>query len=256
MSVKIYRLEEIDVDRIIYSNADFSHSTTNIYTMYNDPTLGKVPLLFQIPELLMTNPINFINMKCITHELILLFKTKNEKANKVKNFFTNLDNKFIQDGKVNYNKWRFSKDIRYKFLVRDYESNDYKDGIIKLKFVKNKTFQTRVYNKNRDIVNQKNYDNVFRDICYVKSIVELVSLWIKDGYYGAYIRPHQVKVLDEPIKKIKLEKYSFVDDSESEDEICCDTEVPNFNEQVLEQKKSLEDLNIFTSETSEEENIN
>jgi hypothetical protein len=243
--IQIYKIEDIDLDKIIYMNADLSSDVKIIHLQYIDNN-GRYPLLIQIDNLYMIDDIQKVsNKKCITHEVILPLVGKNAKSSeKVKNFFESIDKKIICDAKNYVNIWPFdTKNIKYKALIRYVDGVNnrmYDNGVIKLKFIRSKNFKTRIYNKKKTPVEESQYTEIFNGSCYVKSIVEIVSVWIKNGIFGLYVRPHQLKVSVgfPPIFTPKY--YSFDDGTESnDDDFIYDTEVTS---QSSTEEKENEDI--------------
>ena len=110
-----------------------------------------------------------------------------------------------------------SKKLTYKVLTR--QTNDsnpfHSNGVLKIKFIKNNGFETKVFNKSKSLIHRDNYTETFANKCYVKLIMECVSLWKnKSNIFTLYIRPHQVRV-DYGFPPVNaLTNYSFIDETE------------------------------------------
>jgi len=230
--IKIYKIDEINLENIIYQP---SNDKSSIYIQYNNNS-NITPLMIQLPNIYCVDGIENINDKYVTHELILplICKTKNMTKN-LKQFLTDLDDNVIKSSRNNKDEWGLSENSKYKILIKDIENTNekiYTNGILKLKFIKSKYLTTRVFNQNREIVPEQKYIETFSKKCYIGSIIEIVSLWKKDDVFGIYIRPHQIKILEGPPPVIELEKYSFIDDSD--DECPYDTEIVEFTKNRVE----------------------
>ena len=227
---KIFKLHEFDLLDIV-----FSEPLNNIiYISHNDE-----PILFETCELYCVDVIKKYDTKYSSHELLLSLTGKNDiNTNICKSFFESLDNKLIDTCKANMNIWPFdSKNIAYKSLIRFIDDNDkyYKNGVIKLKFIKSKNFSTLVFDENKNIVNPIDYNEKFSGNLYVKIIIELVSVWIRDGVFGLYIKLHQLKISNNPKPQLYLfDSNSSESESESESDISMyDTEINKLDSIML-----------------------
>lgn len=224
MNYKIYKMEEIDLDRIVYSKpVSYNKDISSIHISYNDPICGNVPLLIQSPPMYCTDGITKTNSNSITHELLLCIQSKTEKyTSQMKSFFEQLDKKLIIDAKNKYSWDENTKKLTYKVLMRQTNDTDpfHSNGILKIKFIKSNGFETRVFNKNKSVVHQENYTEAFSNKCYVKLIMECASLWKnKTNIFGLYIRPHQVRI-DYGLPPMNiLQSYSFMDETEEQNNL-------------------------------------
>lgn len=264
--LKIYKIEEFDLDNLIYSNPleNKGSQTKMIYIKYNDQKLGAVPAIIQIPDLFMIDDIKTLNSKYITHEILLPLVGKTTNSTKqVKNFFNALDKKIINDSECNIDIWPFDhENMKYKMLIQKLENKDklndnsiYDNGIIKFKLIKSKEFKTNVFTSDKNKIKTKYYEDIISGGCYIKSIIEIVAIWIKDNIFGIYIRPHQFRVSDGNPPVFTLKNYSFIDDSgESDDQndYLCDTEVDD-NDYIkyCDTKKNDIEYDNLISDTSE-----
>lgn len=232
---KIFKLSELDLSKITFSEPN----NNIIYTSLDN----KDPVLFETPELYCVDKINKNRTKYSTHELLVTLFSKNRNDTEMcKDFFELLDNKLINIGKNNINNWPFnSKNVTYKSIIRFYDMNQtnniltqeeiknneyYKNGIIKVKFIKSKKFNTLVFGKNKNIIKPDDYENILSGNMYIKMILELVSVWIRDDVYGIYLKLHQVKIINNENLHIP-QLYSFNDSSDDECNFICDTEIDN-----------------------------
>lgn len=230
-NITIYRISDINFDRLIYLNPAGNSSTKLIHIKYNDEKHGKLPLLIQLPDIYMIDDIIEPDLRYVTHELVLpLICRTTDETRKLKKFFDQLDNKIVQDIKKNNDNWKNIFDFnnikyKYKSFIRSAEginNSIYDNGIIKLKFLKLKGFQTMVFNKNKQLINPSNYGNTFIDGCYVGSIVEIVSIWINKDIIGLDIRPHQIRVSSGPAPMFILNNNSFDNSDTSSEEFYFD----------------------------------
>ena len=186
---KIFKLDEFNLSDLI-----FSEPVNNIiYISYNDE-----PVLLETSELYCVDAIKKCNTKYSSHELLISLTGKNDINTDIcKTFFELLDKKIISTGKENIESWPFdTKNIAYKSLVRfmDDDNKYYKNGTIKLKFIKSKNFSTLVFDENKNIVDPIEYEKKLDGNIFVKLIIELVSIWIRDGVFGLYVKLHQLKI--------------------------------------------------------------
>lgn len=215
--IKIFKLEELDLSKIT-----FAEPNGNIIDASYD---NKYPVLFETLEMYCPDGIRKNKTKYSTHELLVTLNNRS-------NFFELLDDKLIEVGRNNINKWPFnSKTVTYKSLIRfiDEDDNEGNSGVIKVKFIKSKNFNTLVFDKNKNIINPDNYDKILCGNVHVKMILELVSVWIRDDVYGAYLKLHQLKVSNGFKPSIMQQEYSFNDSSIDEEMVMCDTEINTRN---------------------------
>jgi len=219
-NIKIYKMEDIDLTRIIYSRpVSCKKNKSSILISYNDPEKGRMPFLLRIPSLYLVDGIKKkINSSSITHELMLLLQCKSHKSTtETVEFFESLDRKFVND--IKDKNWD-QKNKSWKKIVRKSENNDHlhQNGGIKIKFIKSDDFETKVYTPDGQIVDQRYYDDVFGNSCYVKTILEFVSLWKNnDNVFGLYVRPHQICVNYHSPPVNVLQAFSFPENSEESD---------------------------------------
>ena len=76
-NVRVYDLNDIDLSRIVYSKpTKCNKNKSSILISYNDPELGRVPLLVRLPSLYLVDGIKKVNSRSITHEIPLLLHGK------------------------------------------------------------------------------------------------------------------------------------------------------------------------------------
>lgn len=214
MSSKVpYRISEIDLNNICYTDIKSNNKKTIVYIKYMDNNKLK-NIVFQTPTLLSTNT---IQLKNDMYELdVPLIGKEKEKINKFINFLNLLDKKIIKDAKIN-NKWfeLFSKikTMKYQKVIRD---NNNINGCIRLKLLKTNDFETLVQNNN----NRIQFDDIQKD-SWLKCILEIYAIWINENGFGLFIRP--ILLSFKPCMKISY-NYKLLDESdENEIEEVVDT---------------------------------
>ena len=236
MSPHIYNIDEIDFNKIIYSKSFmYNKKISSINVAYLDNNRHN-PLLIQLPSLYSDEGIYELCAKAITHELPLSIVCKTEELTiKVKQFLNSLDTKFMNDYKIKKYTWDTDNELVYKMLVRKSDNEDrYPNGIFKIKFIKSNDFSTSVYYKNRKTIHVDEYRKAFNDKCYVKIILECVSLWRNRNVFGLYLRPHQIRVDYIKVPKSILHSYAFslssTDDSKNNVANISNNDTSNGNE--------------------------
>ena len=146
-----FRTHQIDFNKIVYTKIKTSDKKKIIYIKYNDNKINK-PLVIQLPSILNLNQPVKINEEYYELEIPLITQDKDKSDNLI-NFLEYLDKKIIQDAKDNSKIWlegfSANNSIKYKKIIR--ESDLYKEGVIKIKIIKNNDFETllQVDNKKR-----------------------------------------------------------------------------------------------------------
>jgi|688.fasta_scaffold127982_3 hypothetical protein len=201
--VKIFKLYELDLSKLT-----FSEPIDNIiYITYDN----NQAVVFETPDLFYYDKINLNKTKYSTYELLVTLLSKTEHyTNITKSFFESLDNKLIQLGQENINEWPFtSKNVKYKSLIKTInDKEEFINGLIKVKFIKNKNFNTLLFN-NKKIVPINDYEKILHGNGYVKLIMQLVSIWIKNDVYGAYFKLYQVKTNADEILDLDSESTNY-----------------------------------------------
>lgn len=215
----IHRISEIDFDKISYSAPVNIQNNIVVYINYNKTS----PLLVTVPSLLAIDQVNDKN------EILLSLTAKDDKNNNsVREFFKQLDQKFINDIKINAKTWKIkTNNVSYKALVNIIEENQ--AGIIKFKIIEKEDFATRVYNKEKQQLNKEEYKNVIKKDCYIKSIIEISSIWFNSENIVIFIKTHQIRVSFKK-KPLSLDVYAFSDsDDQQQDNVTAIdfTEEPN-----------------------------
>ena len=218
MSNKVpYRINEIDVDNICYTDVKSNDTKTIVYLKYRDNSKLE-NIVFQTPNLL--NVYNILQKKQTPNvfELDVPLKGKSEsKINKFIRFLNEIDKKIIKDAHTNP-KWFSSfpqqKTMKYQKIIRDSDETEYCDGIIRFKILKTNDFNTIVQLNNKKI--NLLIDDVIPKNCWVKSILEIYAIWINENGFGLFIRPI---VMDFKSTDTVMYNYTIIDDSEEIDDI-------------------------------------
>jgi len=222
MNTKVpYKVSEIDVNNICYTDIKNNSKKTIIYIKYMDNNKLK-NLVFQTPTLISNN---MIQCKNNIFELdIPLIGKDQTKTTEFIEFLNKIDRKIIKDAKIN-NKWfeRFTniKTMKYQKLIRTTEDSS---GAIRLKLLRTDDFETIVQQNTKRI----NIEEIGRE-CWLKSILEIYAIWINENGFGLFIRPILINV--KPCMKL-LYDYKFAEESEGEgdgeeDDIEVDTMADN-----------------------------
>ncbi len=201
-----YRIEEIDLNNIVYTDIKSNNKKVIIYIKYNDNNKLK-NFVFQTPTIISSNNIQCKN-NIFELDVPLICREQN-KTNSFIDFLTSIDKKMVKDAKNN-NKWfeRFShvKTMKYQKIIRS--SNEHKNGVIRLKLLRSNEFETIVHLNNNKI----NIEEIVKD-CWLKSILEVYAIWINENGFGLFIRPILLSL--KPCMKIAYD-YKFVEESEDE----------------------------------------
>lgn len=255
MENKILKLEQVRMNNINFSKPTKIKSdiVVPIYYKFNENKLGKVPLLIQVPSLYLNDSNNGKDL------IILPLMGKTEQSTKlIGEFFNNLDTTIISNIKKilyelkNEKKYRIDfSNISYKSIVNEIEGDDneiYINGLIKYKLYNTKEFSTKVFDENKNLVHPQNYQDKIIKGVYIKSIIEINSLVLRDNMIHVYIKPHQLRIIEDKINNVNLENYSFIDsDDENEKEENESEIILNTQTDYLEIKKnSPSEKNVFS----------
>ncbi len=219
MNTKVpYKVGEIDVNNICYTDIKNNSKKTIIYIKYMDNNKLK-NLVFQTPTLISNN---MIQCKNNIFELdVPLIGKDQSKTTEFIDFLNRLDKKIVKDAKMN-NKWfeRFTniKTMKYQKIIR---TTDDDNGAIRLKLLRTDDFETIVQQNTKRI----KIEEIGRE-CWLKSILEIYAIWINENGFGLFIRPILINI--KPCMKL-LYDYKFADESEGEevDDIEVDTMADN-----------------------------
>ena len=260
--LKPYRISEIDLDKIIYTEIKEGRNKKVIYLNYDNDSNNH--LSFQTTSLVC---LEGLKKKDGFYELdIPLFGSNVQKVNQLNDFLKELDKKIINDARKNSKKW-FSgmRNITYKSVIRSStnKSKEYSNGVLRIKISEN--------SNNAPILIDGNGNNItIKDIkpnCNIKMILECYAIWITDNGFGLYLKPELMSFIEK--KKLVKYEYQLLDDSEEENEPIedvMDTEVnptsqsafiqdvlENFSDDETSQIELPENLKIIKNTIEEEE---
>lgn len=236
---KPFRISEIKLDNILYSNPVIKDDKKNIFLKYNNST-KKQQFLIQTPELTcLSTP----KLKNDIYEITVeLNGNSSKKVSNLINFFDNLDDKINKLGNQN-SKWFKNKKSLYKKIIRNEDSET---RLLKLKVKKNNIpkYLKVTRNKQSDIALIEDIQKGNK----IKLVLDIFGLWIREknnvSYYGIYLKPVLIDFRSEIVEDI-----SFIEDSDSENEVL-DTE---FEQQYDNTETSL--MNVNNLDNTEGNNI-
>jgi hypothetical protein len=205
-----YRISEIDVNNICYTDIKVNSKKTIIYMKYSDNNKLK-NIVFQTPTFISTN---LVQCKNNIYELdVPLIGKETNKIDKFINFLNALDKKIIKDARNN-NKWfeNFAdvKTMKYQRIIRDATDKNNTNGVIRLKLLKTNDFETIIHNNNSKI----NIEEINKD-SWLKCILEVYAIWINPNGFGLFIRPILLSL--KPCTRINY-NYKLIEDSDEADE--------------------------------------
>ena len=262
MSYKIFRIEDLDNKNFFYQSSkkiNFNDKKVVFIPIVYKNDNSILPILFQIPSIKLNDSYKKDN-------LLLPINTVNtNKTMILKNFFNNLDEKFIYDFKTNGKNWckevlQNLKNFEYKALVNIIEDNEpvYDNGVLNLqledietKFFNKNNSAVKVYNEKKELVNEENYRDVLQKGNIIQCILEVKGLIItysektdETNEIFPYIKTHQIRYHDEKILDVELPTYSFIE-SEIEPVAKYDNNLKN--------NENINNVNNIDNNTSEEE---
>lgn len=207
MNTKVpYRIKELDLNNIYYSDIKSNGKKTIVYINYMDNHKLK-NFVFQTPTMLSRNKPNY-KKEMYSLDVPLVGKEP-DKMSRFINFIDALDKKIIKDAKNN-NKWfeNFAniKTMKYQKTIREDSNKDNSNGVIRMKLIKNNDFETHVMIKNKRI----QFDEITSD-CWIKCILEIYAIWINEEGFGLFIRP--IVIDFKPCMK-QVYDYKLIEDSD------------------------------------------
>lgn len=211
---KIYLLNQIDLNKILYSKVNEMNEKKLIHIFYEK---SGQKLLFQTPQLL---NIFDIEKNQYFNELILPLYDCNFKVPLLIKFLKDLDSKFIDNAKINKNEWfKNMSAIRYKSLIKNLytatsqgntnsvstkDTEKYcKNGLLKLKI----TNGVKIMENNNEIKLED-----LKKGNFIRLIIELHAVWVSKDVFGVYLKPVM-------IEQIQNKVMNFIDDREDITEI-------------------------------------
>ena len=170
MDTKIpYRINNINIDNICYTEIKSNTKKTIVYIKYKDKDRLK-NLVFQSPSLLNINDV--VNKNNINELDIPLYGKCDSKVQVLIDFFNELDKKLLNDAKRNtkwFDNFIKSETIKYQSIIRDCNDNKYRNGMIRMKILKSDDFETLIQMNNKDKIN---VDKIQKN-SWVKMILEI-----------------------------------------------------------------------------------
>jgi len=206
-----YRIHQIDFDNIVYNKVKTSESKKIIFIKYQEKHKQN-PFVIQCPTILNVNEAYKINDDYHELEIPLITQEKNKNELLI-NFFEDLDRKVISDAKNNSKLWfdevNNKDSIRYKKIIK--ESDTYKDGILRLKIIKNVDFETLLQIENKKRIQIKDIPNN----SWCKMLLEIYAIVInyQNNSFYVFLRPI---ILSFREKQIVNYNYKFLEDSDSD----------------------------------------
>jgi hypothetical protein len=214
-----FKITNVDFSKIVYPKDRINDKKKIILIKYNEK--GKLKnFVFQTPTLLNIGKAQMFNGY---HEIELaLVGKEKERVNYFIDFLNQLEDKIKSDARFNASNWfnitNENQTINFQKIIR--ESDEYNNGTIKLKIIKNNDFET-VLQQN----NSKKIDvNSIPEHSWTKMILECYAIWINSNNdFGIFLRPILISfTLKETYN------YKFIEDSDEGDEFDIpDTEVNN-----------------------------
>lgn len=222
------RTSQIDFSKIVYPKTRANQNKKIVLVKYNEK--GKLKnFVFQTPTLLNLTKPTFANGYAEI-EVGLVGKEKG-KVNKFIKFLNELESKVKSDAQFNASTWfnidEENQTINFQKIIR--ESDDYSNGTIKIKIIKNNDFETMIQLNN----NKRIGIEAIPDDSWCKMILECYAVWINaNNDFGLFFRP--ILVSFTPREK-EVYNYKFIEDSDEE----------NDNENVFEIPDTEINNNIF-----------
>uniref|UniRef100_A0A6C0H9I7 Uncharacterized protein n=1 Tax=viral metagenome TaxID=1070528 RepID=A0A6C0H9I7_9ZZZZ len=213
-----YKITDIDLNYIYYSNIKQNQDKKIILIKYNDNNKLQ-NFVFQIPILDMVNNITIYDNY---GEIDLSLNKDTPDIHKFIHFLNELENKIKNDAKTNLSSW-FTLDnnnttINYQKIIRG-------DSILKIKLIKNNDFETIIQMNNNIKIDLNNFSDNIPDNCPCKIILECYALWIhSSNVFGIFFRPVIISFYIN-----NLYDYKFIEDSDIENIDIPDTDINGTN---------------------------
>ncbi len=215
------RTSNVDFSKIVYPKTRSNQNKKIVLVKYNEK--GKLKnFVFQTPTLLNLTKPEF-NNGYAELELALVGKEKSKVAKFMK-FLNELEAKVKFDAQFNASSW-FNIDednttINFQKIIR--ESDDYANGTIKIKIIRNNEFETMVQLNNSKRIS---IESIPED-SWCKMILECYAVWVNaNNDFGLFFRPVLVSFTP---KEKDIYNYKFLEESDEENEFeIPDTEINN-----------------------------
>jgi len=211
-----YKIDDINLLNIVYSSVKQTDTKKVILIKYGDNGLRN--LVFQTPTLLNLHQpyMHFNNNEGYAEVDIGLISKKIHKSQKLIAFLNNLETKIKNDARYYGSSWFNSsthQNINFQKIIKS--SDMCENGVLRLKLLKNKNFETITQMNNKDKIN---FDMLPAN-SYVKMIIEVYAVWInRNNDFGVFLRPILVSYTDNNYN------YDFIHESEEEHDDIPDTE--------------------------------
>jgi hypothetical protein len=220
------KTSNIDFTNIVYPKSRSNQNKKIILIKYNDKNF-----VFQTPTLINVSISEFANGYAELEVALQGKEKEQEKVNKFIKFLNDLEDKIKLDAQHNAISWfniNNSQTINFQKIIR--ESDNYSNGTIKIKIIKNNDFKTLLQlNNNKKIDIESIPSN-----SYCKMILECYAIWINSNNdFGLFFRPVLVSFLPKEVYN-----YKFLEDSDDDNEFeMPDTEVHNIFLKINETSK-------------------
>jgi hypothetical protein len=210
------RTSNIDFSKIVYPKERTNQNKKIILIKYNEKNKLK-NFVFQTPTLLNLYKPQFANGYAEI-EVALTGKEKS-KVTKFINFLNELENKVKSDAQFHASNWfnidNNNQTINFQKIIR--ESDNFPNGTIKIKIIKNNDFETLLQLNNSKRIDP---DNISEN-SWCKMILECYAVWINaNNDFGLFFRPILVSFTPKEIYN-----YKFIEDSDEDNEN--DFEIPD-----------------------------
>lgn len=202
------KFSSVNFDKIVYPKQRTSNNKKIILLKLNEKNKLK-NLVFQTPTLLCVNkPVLYDGYSMI--DVALVGKEKS-KIDKFMSFLTEFEDKIKKDAMENAYSWFNIQDntsINFQKITRD--CDDYINGILKIKLIKNNDFETLLQLNNNKKININNVP----ENSWCKMILEAYAIWINtNNDFGIFFRPILVSFTP---KEPEIYNYKFIEDSEED----------------------------------------
>lgn len=212
-----YRLNDINWSQLVYPKIVSKTDKKIILVKYNEKGNIK-PLVFQSPTLLnIHEPI--ISSGYGEIEVAMVGKEEN-KIDQFIDFLNNLEDRVKIDAKFNAVSWfnllNNNNKINFQKIIRD--SDEYNNGTIKLKLIKNNNFESVLQMENSKRLSLENVPSQ----SWIKTLLEVYAIWVKpNNDFGIFLRPILASFTP---KEKEIYNYNFLEESDEEDTYIPDTE--------------------------------
>ena len=246
------KFSSVNFDRIVYPKQRTNNNKKIILLKLNEKNKLK-NLVFQTPTLLCVNkPVLYDGYSMIDVALVGKEKTK---IDKFMSFLTDFEDKIKKDAMENAYSWFNIQDnmsINFQKITRD--CDDYINGILKIKLIKNNDFETILQLNNNKKINVNNVP----ENSWCKMILEAYAIWINNNNdFGIFFRPILVSFTP---KEPEIYNYKFIEDSEEDHD---DFDIPDTDIKPISKdnifmniQPTINNTNNFNNDTTSQLEIN